>query len=153
MIAVQSVYLYHYFTAFARPALNEKIESTTLPEVKLNTKNWLRYHNETFGINISYPENWTYKESMAPDLNEFMVYFYPKDRTDSFSEKIPHITLWGKEGIQGESVPATSEQPSQQTDLNGNKWIFRDQRVFKHPGFRGSFAIVDLADPSIPTRR
>ena len=151
MIVVQGNYLYHYFMAFAKPAF-EKTEyfQSTLPEVKLNTENWPQYHNETFGITISYPENWTYKESIAPDLSEFKVYFYPGDRAGGFSEEIPHITLWGKEGVRVESISTTSGQPSQQTDLNGNKWIFRDQRSFKHPGFRESFAIVDLADPSNP---
>jgi len=155
MIAAQSVYLYHYFAVFAKPAfnkINEKIEPTTLPEVKLNTEDWSQYHNEIFGITISYPENWTYKESIASDLSEFKVYFYPEDGADGFSEETPHITLWGKEGVRVESIPTTPGQPSQHTDLNGNRWIFHDQHSFKHPGFRESFAIVDLAYPSNPDK-
>lgn len=153
MIVAQGNYLYHYFTVFAKPAF-EKTEyfQSTLPEVKLNTENWSQYHNEIFGITISYPENWSYKESIASDLSEFMVYFYPKDKTDGFSEETPHITLWGKEGVRVEVISITPGQPSQHTDLNGNRWIFRDQHTFKHPGFRTSFAIVDLAYPSNPNK-
>ena len=153
MIATQGNYLYHYFTVFAKPAF-EKTEyfQSALPEVKLNTGNWPQYHNETFGITISYPKNWTYKESIASDLSEFKVYFYPEDRADGFSEEIPHITLWGKEDVRVESIPTTPGQPSQHTDLNGNRWIFHDQHSFKHPGFRESFAIVDLAYPSNPDK-
>lgn len=153
MIVAQGIYLYHYFTVFAKPAF-EKTEysQSTLPEVKLNTEDWSQYHNEIFGITISYPENWTYKESIASDLSEFKVYFYSEDRTDGFSEETPHITLWGKEGVRVKSIPVTSEQPNQYTDLNGNGWIFRDRHSFKHPGFRENFAIVDLTHSSDPNK-
>lgn len=58
----------------------------------------------------------------------------------------------GQEGVRVESISTTPGQPNQHTDLNGDRWIFRDQHSFKHPGFRESFAIVDLAHPFDPDK-